>query len=117
VGALLGGMLLFPLGAGLTFAGATVAAVDGAPEEQAGLAAGVLNTAMELGPTVGLALLVSAAGAYAAGLATDGIDPAVATTGGYAFAFTAAAVVFALTAAMAAVALRTTRPIQTGEST
>jgi len=117
VGALLGGMLLFPLGAGLTFAGATVAAVDGAPEEQSGLAAGVLNTAMELGPTVGLALLVSAAGAYAAGLATDGIDPAVATTGGYAFAFTAAAVVFALTAAMAAVALRTTRPIQTGEST
>ena len=51
VGALLAGMVLFPVGAGLTVAGATVAAVASAPEEQAGLAAGVVNTAACTSPS------------------------------------------------------------------
>ncbi len=65
----------------------------------------VVNTAMEIGPTVGLALLVSLATAHtclrAAGDAAD-----AATTGGYGFALTTAAVVFAASSVPAFLALR-----------
>jgi MFS family permease len=109
VGPLLAGLLVFPVGAGLAFAGATVAAVDDVPESQAGLAGGVVNTAMEIGPTLGLALLVALAGAHRDQLRSAGLDSAAATTGGYAFALGVAAVVVALIAGGAAIALRTRR--------
>lgn len=108
-GALLAGLLVLPIGLGLTFSGAMVAAVDGAPDRQAGLAGGVANTAMEIGPTVGLALLVSLAGIHTAALAATGVDPSRAMTGGYAFALGVAALVFAATGVLAAVALRPRR--------
>jgi MFS family permease len=106
-GSLLAGLVLFTIGAGLTFAGATTAAVADAPDDEAGLAAGVMNTAMELGPTVGLALLVSLAGARTARLAASGTGPAAAVTGGYALALTVAGLAFA---AAAVAGVRTLRP-------
>jgi MFS family permease len=75
---LLPGLVLLPFGAALAFAGAAVLATDGVAPEQTGLAGGVLNTAMELGPTVLLTALLTVG------------------TGGAALA--AAAVLFALTA-------------------
>ena len=107
-GVLLAGLLVLPVGIGLVFSGATVAAVDGVPDSRAGLASGVVNTAMEAGPTIGLALLVSLAGAHTARLAVAGTGPAAAATGGYAFALGIAAVTFALAAGLAAVTLRAT---------
>ncbi|MEW1912858.1 MFS transporter [Kitasatospora sp. NPDC085895] len=53
------GLVLLPFGAALAFAGAAVLATDGVPKEQIGLAGGVLNTAMELGPTVLLTALLT----------------------------------------------------------
>lgn len=106
-GLLLAGLVLFTIGAGLTFAGSTTAAVADAPDDQAGLAAGVMNTAMELGPTIGLALLVSLAGARTARLAAGGVDPPAAVTGGYALALTVAGLAFA---AAAVAGIRTLRP-------
>lgn len=85
------GLLVLPLGIGLTFAAATVTVVDDVPEQQAGLAGGVVNTAMEIGPTAGLAVLVAVASAHANG---DSI------------ALAAAACAFALTAVVAAALLR-----------
>lgn len=99
VGAMLAGLLVFPIGVGLTFSGATVAGVEGVPEEQAGLAGGVVNTALESGPTIGLALLVSVASAYTARLGSAGLNQPEATTGGYAFALGIAALAFAFLAA------------------
>ncbi|HUR06299.1 MAG TPA: MFS transporter [Nonomuraea sp.] len=93
-GALIAGLLVLPLGIALTFAGATVAAVTDVPDEQAGLAGGVVNTAMEIGPTVGLSVLVSLAGG---------------TTSGYGFALGIAAIAFILMAPIAALLLRTPR--------
>jgi predicted MFS family arabinose efflux permease len=58
---MLPGLVLLPGGVGLTFAGAAVLAVEGVPRRQTGLAGGVMNTAMELGPTVGLALFTTLA--------------------------------------------------------
>ncbi|MEV6208403.1 MFS transporter [Kitasatospora sp. NPDC051914] len=74
------GLVLLPFGAALAFAGAAVLATDGVPEEQIGLAGGVLNTAMELGPTVLLTALL-----------TVGADGAALAAAGALFALTALA--------------------------
>ncbi|MEU4063988.1 MFS transporter [Streptomyces wedmorensis] len=59
---LLPGLLLLPAGGALSFAGAAVLATRGVPAHHAGLAGGVLNTAMELGPTVVFAALLTLGG-------------------------------------------------------
>ncbi|XMN06050.1 MFS transporter [Streptomyces griseobrunneus] len=56
---LLPGLLLLPAGAAAGFAGAAVLATDGVEPHRTGLAGGVMNTAMELGPTVVLAALLT----------------------------------------------------------
>ncbi|MEU4114927.1 MFS transporter [Kitasatospora sp. NPDC028055] len=88
---LLPGLLLLPAGAAASFAGAAVLATGGVAPERTGLAAGVFNTAMELGPTAGLAALMALAATR----------PTV--VGGYAAAFAAAAAGLALTAVAVAV--------------
>ncbi|QES46770.1 MFS transporter [Streptomyces venezuelae] len=60
--ALLPGLLLLPAGVALSFAGAAVLATSGVPGRQAGLAGGVLNTAMEAGATVLFAVLLTLGG-------------------------------------------------------
>lgn len=94
---LLGGLVMLALGAGLTFSGATVTAMRAVPDHRAGLAGGLVNTAIEIGPPLGITLLLSLAAAHATRLAAaGGIDPAAATTGGYGHALRAAAATFAL---------------------
>ncbi|MFJ9608822.1 MFS transporter [Kitasatospora sp. NPDC101176] len=92
---LLPGLLLLPAGAAAAFAGSAVLATGGVPPERTGLAAGVLNTAMELGPTTGVAALMALAATR----------PTV--VGGYAAAFAAAAAGLALTAVAVAALPRT----------
>ncbi|WP_406290747.1 MFS transporter [Embleya sp. NBC_00896] len=89
------GLVLLPAGASLIFAGTAVLATRDVPAHQAGLAGGVLNTAMELGPTVGLAALMSVAATRA--------DVIV----GYAWAFGAGGAVFLLAALAALRSVRT----------
>ncbi|MFD0402234.1 MFS transporter [Kitasatospora sp. NPDC059811] len=93
---LLPGLLLLPAGAAAAFAGAAVLATAGVPPERTGLAAGVLNTAMELGPTAGVAALMALAATR----------PSV--VGGYATAFAAAGAALALTALAVATLARAT---------
>ncbi|MEV0319420.1 MFS transporter [Streptomyces sp. NPDC050658] len=106
VGTMLAGLVVFPLGIACVFSGSTVAAVEGVGDRRAGLAGGVVNTAMEVGPTVGLAVLVSLATAHTTALRDGGSGADAATAGGYGFAFTVAAAVFALSGVLAAVVLR-----------
>ncbi|MFD3538519.1 MFS transporter [Streptomyces sp. NPDC058662] len=68
---LLPGLLLLPAGTAASFAGAAVLATTGVPQERTGLAGGVLNTAMEFGPTVLLAILLTL-GSDASSLAATG---------------------------------------------
>lgn len=89
---LLPGLILLPAGASLIFSGAAVLSTADVPTHQTGPAGGTMNTAMELGPTVGLAALMSVAATQ-----TD-------TVTGYAWAFSTAAAVY-LAAALAALAL------------
>jgi predicted MFS family arabinose efflux permease len=107
---LLPGLVLLPAGAALTFAGAAVLAAAGVPLQQAGLAGGVMNTAMELGPTVGLALLVTVAAARTSHVTAAGASPHAATTGGYAWALGAAGLAFALLAVLTLIAPPLHRP-------
>ncbi|MFI9365762.1 MFS transporter [Kitasatospora sp. NPDC053057] len=92
---LLPGLLLLPAGAAASFAGAAVLATGGVAPERTGLAAGVFNTAMELGPTAGLAALMALAATR----------PTV--VGGYAAAFAVAAAGLALTTLAVAALPRT----------
>lgn len=80
-GVVLAALILFPVGSGLAFASATATALSDVPVEHSGVAGGVVNTALEVGPTIGLALLL-----------------ALATTHSYAAAFGAAGLAFLATA-------------------
>lgn len=82
---LLPGLLLLPAGGAASFAGATVLATERVEPRRTGLASGVMNTSMELGPTVVLAALLT--------LGSD--STSLAAT---AVAFAAAAVVHTRTA-------------------
>lgn len=83
------GMVLLAIGISLVFSGAAVLSMTNVPRHQAGLAGGVMNTGMELGPTVGLTALMSVAA-----FRTDVVE-------GYAWAFGTAAATFALAAILA----------------
>jgi MFS family permease len=100
---LLPGIVLLPAGAALALAGAAVLAAAGVPAQQAGLAGGVMNTAMELGPTLGLALLAAVAAARTSHVAATGGSPQAAATSGYAWAMGTAGLAFALLAVLAAI--------------
>ncbi len=102
-GTLLVGLLALPAGACFAFAGATITTVREVPGQQAGVVSGVLNAAMETGPTIGLAALVSIAGTRAATTAAGAPGRAAA---GYGLAFTVAGATMAAVAVLAAVALR-----------
>ncbi len=110
---LLPGLVLLPAGVALSFSAGSMLAVADVRPRQAGLAGGVLNTAMEVGPTAGLALLTALAAARTARIAPGGAGLPDATTSGYAWAFGAAGLAFATLAAVTAVA-RTHRPHRSG---
>lgn len=75
---LLPGLVLLPAGAAASFAGAAVLVTSGVPDRQTGLAGGVLNTAMELGPTVLFAALLALGGDAVSLAATAGAFVALA---------------------------------------
>jgi predicted MFS family arabinose efflux permease len=104
VGVVLAGLLLFPVGVACVFAGATVSATLDVPARQAGLAGAVVNTALEAGPTLGLAVLVTLASMHTASLMAAGAGEAAALSGGFGFGLAVAAGLFAV-AALAAVLL------------
>ncbi|MFF3505779.1 MFS transporter [Streptomyces sp. NPDC003247] len=113
VGAVLAGLVLFPAGVALVFAGSTVSATTDVPRDQAGLAGAVVNTALEAGPAIGLAVLVTLATGRTTDLVRTGTSMPSALTSGYGFAFTLAAVAFAVAAVCALVLLRP-RPSREG---
>jgi MFS family permease len=88
------GLLLCGLGIGLAFVTATVAALAGVAEHEAGLASGLSNTALQTGTALGVAIVttvaVSRSQHYLA--AHKGANPLAALTEGYQSAFLACAV-------------------------
>jgi MFS family permease len=79
---LIGPFLLAGIGLGLSCPPISAIALDAVAEHERGLAAGVDNTARELGVAVGVAVLVSVfapAGGYTPATFVDGLTPALVT--------------------------------------
>ena len=84
------GLIIMGLGMGATFVSVSIAATDGVPGHEAGLASGILNTAQQIGGALGLAVLTgvatSSAKDYLSGLQAppDQATLAAATVHGFA---------------------------------
>jgi len=97
VGSLLPTILLLSFGMGAAFPALQIAAMHQVSEENAGLGSAVQNTVLQIGGSLGLAVLVTLALRRAASALAVGTAPALAATQGYALAFRGAA--FAMFAA------------------
>ncbi|PZT72376.1 MULTISPECIES: MFS transporter [unclassified Streptomyces] len=84
--------LVAALGMSLAYIPAMMAAMSGAPAEQAGLASGIVNTTYQIGSALGLAALTALATSQGAGRLGD----LPALTDGYSAAFTTAAAIAAV---------------------
>ena len=103
-------MILLGIGAGMAFNPLLLVAMGDVPQEEAGLASGVVNTAFMLGGALGLAVLASLAASRTETLTAGGSGELEALTGGYHAAFLAGAL-FAAAAAVIAVALLRPKPM------
>jgi MFS family permease len=90
VTSMLGPTLLIAVGIGLTFPTLMAAATADVPEGDAGAISGLANTASQIGGSVGLAVLATAASARAATEA-GGSSPTAALAAGYDLVFLTAA--------------------------
>jgi EmrB/QacA subfamily drug resistance transporter len=85
------GLVLVGVGAGLSFVSITTAALAQVDEEAAGLASGLLSTAVMLGGASGLAVLAAVASARSSDLLGSGSTALAAEVGGLQLAFLVAA--------------------------
>ena len=92
-------MILLGIGAGMAFNPVLLAAMGDVPQEDAGLASGIVNTAFMMGGALGLAVLASLAASRSDSLASSGDGPLLALNGGYHAAFLVGAL-FAVAAAL-----------------
>jgi EmrB/QacA subfamily drug resistance transporter len=93
------GLLVVGMGTGLVFPATAVTAMSDIAEDRAGLAAGLMTTAHEIGAALGVAMFSAVAVAVGGGI-----------TAGYRHGFTVAAAVAAGLAVVAALAVPTVRP-------
>jgi EmrB/QacA subfamily drug resistance transporter len=84
---LLPSMILIGLGAGLGFPSLMTLAMSGATEGDSGLASGLVNTSVQVGGAVGLAVLATFATERTEGLLADGEPAADALNSGYHLAY------------------------------
>lgn len=114
----LGPCIVMGIGGGLTFVSTTVAATAGARPEEAGLASGLINTAQQVGGSLGLAVLVAIATARTTHAFEGGERvQEVALTDGYRLAMLTAAGIALAAALLSAVLLggRTTQSTENRE--
>jgi EmrB/QacA subfamily drug resistance transporter len=99
-------MLLLGAGAGLAFPALMTLAMSGATPSDAGLASGLVNTTVQVGGAVGLAVLATLATERTEGLLADGESAAAALNSGYHLAYLIGAALVVVAVAAAAVVLR-----------
>ncbi|WP_405696686.1 MFS transporter [Streptomyces coelicoflavus] len=99
--------LVAALGMALAYIPAMMAAMSGAPAEQAGLASGIVNTTYQIGSALGLAALTALATSQGAGKLGD----LPALTDGFSAAFTAAAAIAAVGGLITLLVMRTEKDV------
>jgi EmrB/QacA subfamily drug resistance transporter len=88
---LLPSMVMFGVGAGLSFPSLMTLAMSGATRSDAGLASGLVNTSLQVGGALGLAILATLATSRTEDLLASGASTPSALTDGYQLAFIVAA--------------------------
>jgi EmrB/QacA subfamily drug resistance transporter len=99
-------MLLFGIGAGMSFPALMTLAMSGASPSDAGLASGMVNTTLQVGGALGLAVLTTLATSRTDELRADGEGAAVALTEGYQLAFSVGAALLAAAIVLALLVLK-----------
>jgi EmrB/QacA subfamily drug resistance transporter len=99
--------ILIGTGVGTAFPALATLAMSGATESDAGLASGLVNTTVQVGAAVGLALLATLSATHTAVLRSEGAPALVALAGGYRLALLVGA---GLVVAAVGVALAVLRP-------
>jgi MFS family permease len=84
-------MVLMGIGSGISFPALMTLSMSGATPEDAGLASGLVNTTVQVGAALGLAVLATLSASRTEALADGGASTAAALTGGYQLAFTVGA--------------------------
>jgi EmrB/QacA subfamily drug resistance transporter len=107
---ILPGMLMLGLGAGLAFPSLMTLAMSGATASDSGLASGLVNTSVQVGGAIGLAVLATLATERADGVLSDGGSTASALTSGYHLAFLVGAGLVAVAIGVAVGTLRSPAP-------
>jgi len=107
---LLGPLVLFGAGGGLTLPALASLAMSGATDSDAGLASGLFNTTQQIGAALGVAVLSTLAAARTAHLRVTGLDSAAALTSGYRLAFATGAGLAMAAVIVAAILLRNSGP-------
>ena len=100
-------MLLLGVGAGSSFPALMTIAMSSATPEDAGLASGLVNTSMQVGGALGLAVLATLSASETSSMRDAGSSAAAALNGGYHLAYLVAA---GLVLAALAIALTVLRP-------
>ena len=103
-------MVLLGLGAGMSFPSLMTLAMSGATPRDAGLASGLVNTTLQVGGAIGLAVLATLATSRTEHLLAGGERTASALTGGYHLAFLVAAGLVVGAIAVAITVLRSRTP-------
>ena len=107
---LLPSMILIGLGAGLGFPSLMTLAMSGVSESDSGLASGLVNTSVQVGGAIGLAILATFATERTEGLLADGEPAAEALNSGYHLAYLIGAGLVLVAIAIAFTALRVRIP-------
>jgi EmrB/QacA subfamily drug resistance transporter len=105
-------MLLLGGGAGLCFPALMTLAMSGATPSDSGLASGLVNTTVQVGGAIGLAVLATLATERTEGLIADGESTASALNSGYHLAYLVGAVLTVLGIVVAVVVLRSKPPAE-----
>jgi EmrB/QacA subfamily drug resistance transporter len=103
-------MVLFGIGAGLSFPAMVTLAMSGATPEDAGLASGLVNTSQQVGGALGLAVLATLSSTRTEDRLGQGLGKAAALVDGYQLAFFVAAGFVAVAIALAATVLEHAEP-------
>jgi EmrB/QacA subfamily drug resistance transporter len=99
-------MVLLGLGAGLAAPSLMTLAMSGATERDAGLASGLVNTTVQVGGAIGLAVLATLASERTDALRADGEPAAAALNAGFHVAYLVGAALVAVALVVAVVVLR-----------
>jgi EmrB/QacA subfamily drug resistance transporter len=109
-------MILMGLGAGLAFPSLMTLAMSGATQSDSGLASGLVNTSVQVGGAIGLAVLATLATERTDGLVAAGEQSTTALNSGFHLAYLIGAALVAVAMAVAVTVLRPGTALPDGEA-